>query len=184
MGQTETSERGYVACRSEGCERPARSQFRPGLCHPCQARAAYHRKNPDAPYKPLGHHGQWKGKACSCGAPVHCRGMCAACYRKQYVPPEYTPEQRRARRIKSRYGITAADYERMVAERGNHCDVCGQPPSATNTRAHWNDKLCVDHCHDTGKVRGLLCNDCNLAVGYGKTPDVLRKAAEYLQLRG
>ena len=69
----------------------------------------------------------------------------------------------------------------MVKERYNKCDVCGEPPSTENTRAHWNGKLCIDHDHATGKVRGLLCNDCNLAVGYGKTPDKLRLAAEYLQ---
>jgi hypothetical protein len=40
-----------------------------------------------------------------------------------------------------------------------------------------------DHCHDSRKVRGLLCNDCNLAVGYGKTPEVLDAAARYLRDR-
>jgi hypothetical protein len=43
--------------------------------------------------------------------------------------------------------------------------------------------LCVDHDHDTGKIRGLLCNDCNLAVGYGKTAEVLQRAAEYVRDR-
>jgi hypothetical protein len=49
---------------------------------------------------------------------------------------------------------------------------------------HWRDILCVDHCHDTNRVRGLLCNDCNLAIGRGKTPEILEAAAEYLRLRG
>lgn len=184
MGKTAPPEAGYVACRTDGCGRPARSQQKPNLCAACQSRESYHRKNPDAPRKPVGFHGQWKGKTCECGEPVHCKGMCAACYRRQYTPPKYTPEQRRGRRIKSRYGITADQYEAMVAERGGICDICKQPPSAENTRAHWNGKLCIDHCHDTGKVRGLLCNDCNLAVGYGKNPDVLIRAAEYLRLHG
>jgi DNA-binding sugar fermentation-stimulating protein len=56
----------------------------------------------------------------------------------------------------------------MLAEQGGLCAVCKQPPTQNNTRAHWDGKLCVDHCHDTGRVRGLLCNDCNLAVGYGR----------------
>lgn len=59
--------------------------------------------------------------------------------------------------------------------------TCKQPPSRENTRAHWAGKLCVDHCHDSTKVRGLLCNDCNLAVGYGKTEAILRAAADYLR---
>jgi hypothetical protein len=147
----------------------------------CQAKASYHKKNPDAPHRPIGFHGKWKGKQCSCGKPVHSRGMCISCYNKQYDAPERTPEERRASRIKHRYGITADQYFEMVNARNNLCDVCRQPPSQENTRAHWGGKLCIDHCHKTGKVRGLLCNNCNLAVGYGKTPENLNRAAEYLQ---
>lgn len=69
----------------------------------------------------------------------------------------------------------------MVEAQHGLCAVCGEPPNGENTRAHWGGKLCVDHDHDTEKIRGLLCNDCNLAVGYGKTPEKLRAAAEYLQ---
>ena len=189
MGSPERLASGYAACSNEGCTRPARSQTKPGLCHPCQARASYHRKNPDAATKPLGHHGKWKGVGCirdGCTAPVISLGLCQHHYNTSrwcagHRGDSYTPEKRRAARIKSRYGITAETYDRMVAERGNRCDVCGEPPSSENTRAHWRGKLCIDHCHDTGVVRGLLCNDCNLAVGYGKTPDKLRSAAEYLQ---
>lgn len=184
MGPVDAPEDGYVACSNDGCARPARSQLRPGLCAPCQSRESYHRKNPGAPRKPVGHHGQWKGKSCTCGEPVSCRGMCKACYRKQYAAPKYSPERLRARRIKSRYGITQQQYEVMVAERSNRCDVCLQEPTARNTRAHWDGKLCIDHCHETGKVRGLLCNDCNLAVGYGKSPEILERAAAYLRVCG
>ena len=182
MGQTVSPEGGYVPCRIDGCGRPARSQRKPDLCHACQARASYHRRNPDAAHKPLGFHGQWKGKTCACGQPVHCKGMCVSCYRKQYTPPRQTPAQRRASRIKYRYGITAEQYQDMVDARRGRCDICGQQPSADNTRAHWGGKLCNDHWHDSGKVRGLLCNDCNLAIGYGKSPETLTRAAAYLQL--
>lgn len=181
MGTTAKTEAGDVACSRDGCGRPARSQRKPGLCHACQARECYHRKNPDAERLPPGHRGRWKGVLCACGQPVHCVGLCVQCYRRQYTPPVQTPQQNRARRIKHRYGITQQQYDEMVAARDNLCDVCGQLPSEKNTRAHWNGKLCIDHCHDTKRVRGLLCNDCNLAVGYGRTPDVLTRAAEYLR---
>ena len=182
MDQTQPIEGGGRTCLTEGCNRPSKAKTKPGLCNACMAREHYHRKNPDAPRKPIGSHGRWIGKLCECGQPVHCKGLCAACYRKQYTPPKQTPEQNRARRIKHRYGITSAQYERMVEERKNKCDVCGEGPSAKNTRAHWGGKLCIDHDHATGKIRGLLCNDCNLAVGYGKTPSVLESAARYLRL--
>ena len=174
---------GYVACSNEECERPARSQNKPGLCAPCQSRESYHRKNPDAPYRPIGHHGKWNGVKCSvdgCDKNVSSRGLCSTHYGKKYTPKK-SSEDARKYRIKSRYGITSDQYDEMVLQRNNRCDVCGQEPSVQNTRAHWNGKLCIDHCHDTGRVRGLLCNDCNLAVGYGKTPDILERAAQYLR---
>lgn len=181
MGATERPQAGYVPCSNDGCSRPARSQSKPGLCHACQARASYHRRNPEALYKPLGHHGKWKGVGCSkCGEPAVSLGLCSACYQRKHKKRP-TPEKARARRIKHRYGITLEQYDAMVEQRGNRCDVCGDPPSAANTRAHWNGKLCIDHCHDTGRVRGLLCNDCNLAVGYGKTSAILERAAAYLR---
>jgi hypothetical protein len=68
----------------------------------------------------------------------------------------------------------------MVEQQGGKCAVCLQPPGE-NVRAHWGGKLCIDHCHDTGKVRALLCNDCNLVIGYGKTEQVLLRAAQYLR---
>jgi hypothetical protein len=137
----------------------------------------------------LGFHGKWKGKVCAqegCTEAAASKGFCTAHYGKSrwaegYRGDKYNTEARRARRIKYRYGITIEQYAQMVADRNNRCDICGEPPSEANTRAHWNGKLCIDHCHDTGVVRGLLCNDCNLTLGYGKTPHTLRRAAEYLQ---
>lgn len=182
MDKTKIPQAGRFTCIVEGCNRPSRAKTKPGKCGPCQASDSYHRKNPNALKKPIGHHGKWAGKQCECGKPVHCKNLCVVCYRKQYKAPKPTPDQNRARRIKHRYGITVEKYEAMVAERGNLCDICGQPPTGNNTRAHWGGKLCIDHDHDTGKVRGLLCNNCNLTVGYGKTAGILERASSYLRL--
>jgi hypothetical protein len=140
---------------------------------------------------PDGHWGKWRGVTCSvegCDDPAKCKGMCMSHYNRDrwqsgIRPPSITPESRRAARVKHRYGLAHGEYERMVEAQGGVCAVCKQLPSAGNTRAHWAGKLCIDHDHVTGRVRGLLCNDCNLAVGYGKSPAVLRAAADYLQAR-
>lgn len=78
-----------------------------------------------------------------------------------------------------RYGVTAAEYEHMLLTQKGHCAICGEdPPAHRDGRA----KLAVDHCHKTGKVRGLLCAWCNAALGYLKE-DLARVAAVTKYLR-
>lgn len=136
---------------------------------------------------PPGHWGKWRGVTCSeagCDKAAKCRGYCNTHYNKArwasgVRPPSVNPISRRAARIKYRYRVTAEEYDTRCAAQDGKCAICGQPPGA-NVRAHWGGKLCVDHDHASGTIRGLLCNDCNLVVGYGKTPDVLLRAAQYL----
>jgi hypothetical protein len=97
--------------------------------------------------------------------------------------PSVNPESRRKARIRHRYKIDAEEYDRMFAEQGGVCAICKRPPGVS-TAKHWGDRLCVDHCHETGAVRGLLCNECNMAIGFGKTEEVLLAAAEYVRNRG
>lgn len=66
----------------------------------------------------------------------------------------------RAWRFKKRYGITLADYERLLQSQQGRCAICGGPP-----RGGDGHRFHVDHCHETGTVRGLLCNPCNRGVG-------------------
>ena len=145
--------------------------------------------NPAGSKYPDGHWGKWRGVICSvdgCDEPARCKGMCNSHYGKArwaagHRPPSVNVASRRRARLKHRYGLTDEEVDFLIAEQGGKCAICGEPPSDANTRAHWGGKLCVNHDHDTGKVRGLLCNDCNLAVGYGKTPEALRAAADYLE---
>ena len=79
--------------------------------------------------------------------------------------------------LKKNYGMTLEDYDRMSEEQGHVCAVCKQGPD--------RDRFVVDHNHDTGEVRGLLCNGCNTCLGQLKdNPDLLRAAAKYLDERG
>lgn len=77
--------------------------------------------------------------------------------------------------LKKRYGITSAQYAEMLQEQGGMCAICGNPDALQR-------RLAVDHCHVTGKVRGLLCTECNLALGKFKDSQaVLSNAIKYLK---
>ncbi len=75
-------------------------------------------------------------------------------------------------RYQELYGITAKDYYRMLFEQGEVCKICGQSS---------HKALAVDHNHDTGQIRGLLCKDCNTGLGLFKdSMALIEKAAAYL----
>lgn len=133
-------------------------------------------------------HGTYRGVGCSwdgCERPAKAKGMCMSHYNKArwsagLRSPSNNAESARAVRLRQRYGITVEEYFRLLEEQGGRCAVCRGLPEEVNKPKHWTDVLCVDHCHDTGVVRGLLCNDCNLVVARAHTSDILRRAVEYL----
>lgn len=68
----------------------------------------------------------------------------------------------RRSRLLGDYGISQADYERMVIEQDGKCKLCGTGEKGRNDRfRYWN----IDHDHATGEVRGLLCHICNISIG-------------------
>ena len=78
-----------------------------------------------------------------------------------------------------RYGITFEQYELMLAEQEGKCAVCNSE-DVNNSRSH--GRLFIDHCHTSGKVRGLLCSRCNHGLGlFQDDIDRLRSAIEYLE---
>ena len=83
---------------------------------------------------------------------------------------EENPEKRRAAWVKHKYSLTDEEYERLEAHDGI-CDSC-QTAEATD----------IDHCHDTGAVRGRLCHGCNVALGMtDEDPLRLRALADYIE---
>lgn len=81
------------------------------------------------------------------------------------------PEQRRATHLKREYGITPEDYNSMYVDQGGCCGICES-----------SVQLVVDHDHETGRVRGLLCRQCNAAIGGLKDdPETLRRAIRWLE---
>jgi hypothetical protein len=77
--------------------------------------------------------------------------------------------------LKRFYGISLEDYKKMVVEQNNACLICKRE----NVSGPWENKLVVDHCHKTGKVRGLLCDKCNKGLGqFEDNTDYLVSAIE------
>jgi hypothetical protein len=80
------------------------------------------------------------------------------------------------------FGINIEQYQKMFDEQNGCCAVCGETETEIHPRSGRLRRLAVDHCHKTGKVRGLLCNNCNRAIGLLKDdPTVLRSAINYLE---
>ena len=75
------------------------------------------------------------------------------------------PEFSRKWFFQKKYGITIGQYELMHKEQDGKCACCGQPEYRRDHRTNKLRLLCVDHDHGTGRVRALLCDDCNVAVG-------------------
>ena len=90
-------------------------------------------------------------------------------------------ERCRARYRLLKYGIAPADYERMMAEQGGLCKICGNPPGARSLHVD-HDHSCCPRGGSCGKcVRGLLCGNCNSALGlFKENQKNLLSAIEYL----
>lgn len=90
-------------------------------------------------------------------------------YMKSYIANN--KEKMRDKRLKKVYGITSDEYNKMFEEQKGCCKICND-----QTTLH------VDHCHTTGKVRGLLCRHCNVGIGHFEDNiNNLLKAIEYLK---
>ena len=117
-----------------------------------------------------------KSKTCKSGY----RGVCKECFNSYYrtrrvekheLVRGYEKKFHQKRRLKYYYNLSVEEYNNMLASQDSLCSIC-----KTQT------KLVVDHCHTTGKVRGLLCNRCNMGLGHFKdTVALLKHAEEYLK---
>lgn len=88
------------------------------------------------------------------------------------------PGRKADSQLKGKYGIEPGTYDRMLTEQGGKCVICkATSPGKKEIRFH------VDHCHDTGKVRALLCSSCNTGIGQFKHDrKLLIEAIAYLDL--
>ena len=85
--------------------------------------------------------------------------------------------------LKRKYNLSVEDYEGLLITQNYGCKICG----SVKANREWKIKaqridLFVDHCHTTGKVRGLLCNKCNVGLAmFNENLDTMSSAIAYLQ---
>ena len=102
---------------------------------------------------------------------------------QKYGRKNYCEDCRKTRRrndgLKAAYGITLQEYEELLQKQEGKCKICGTTDPKHKGVFH------VDHNHNTGKIRGLLCHGCNTALGlFQDSPTILVKATEYLLKEG
>jgi len=116
---------------------------------------------------------------CKDGRDVRCRA-CKNLRQKAWrtTNPDQAAEHRRRGRLLHRYGITAEEYEQQLQDQGGRCALCREP-------CRTGKRLAVDHDHETGKLRGLLCSACNTGIGsLGDNPVLMDRAIEYILAGG
>ena len=92
------------------------------------------------------------------------------------IPYHLTKRGVWSRHIKCKFGITPDVYDELLAKQNCKCAICG-----TETTGSKNGFFSIDHCHTTGKIRGLLCNACNKGLGFFKdNVAILQQASKYL----
>lgn len=105
--------------------------------------------------------------------PERRKAHCGVCWSK--IRKDRTPEHNRKYNLKKDYGITPEEYDAMLQAQGGTCAICHGTESV--------GRLAVDHCHATGVVRGLLCTNCNQAIGKLRDDtQLLKNAINYLEV--
>ncbi len=88
------------------------------------------------------------------------------------------PEKKKDQQLRENFGISLVDYQELLAKQDGKCAICGSATSKAKSAKY----LYVDHDHNTGEIRGLLCNNCNFALGhFNDNVNLLLKAIQYLR---
>lgn len=97
-------------------------------------------------------------------------------YARKYRQERYDPEKR-LKKLLSRYDLTLEEYNTLSQKQNGCCAICGTTKGSKN-----GGRLVVDHCHESGNIRGLLCHSCNRGLGmFRDKPELLKKALKYLE---
>ena len=102
--------------------------------------------------------------------------------KRRYERLSIEDRAKRIATIKARkYGMTLEELRAIVDAHDENCDLCGKPDT-THRQRTWTRQLTLDHDHESGRFRGLLCSPCNLALGNANNdPALLREMADYIE---
>jgi hypothetical protein len=96
-----------------------------------------------------------------------------------------TPQKRLEQHLRYKYGVTPEHFLQMWDSQAGLCAICESSLPDLLVYENRRRGYAIDHDHNTGKVRGILCTECNSVLGLaGDNPDILRRAAEYLDTNG
>lgn len=117
----------------------------------------------------------WHNYANSTGGVNNKNSKCCDCRNKKY---NSTPGRGVNWLRKHRLGIEPWEVEEMIKQQNQLCGICDRKLKLSGLDF---EVMCVDHCHKTGKIRGLICKRCNTLLGYAQdSPEILGKAIAYL----
>ena len=159
-----------AVCRGCGQLKPIKSR---GLCVKCSQRNVRHgHTNHTRPIKGT--------KLCTeCGRrPIHAKKLCGTCYNR--VQRANNPRRNLANDLRKNFGMSLGDYDKLFESQNGKCALCGA--DANDTVNGKVTRLAVDHNHETGEIRGLLCGNCNRGIGnLQDSTKILTKAIDYLK---
>lgn len=118
--------------------------------------------------------------AIGCGDEIPASRHASAQYCSEGCRREHAgPAIRRRCRLKTVFGISVEEFDAIIEQQGGGCAICGASKNTDGRQLH------VDHCHNEGFIRGVLCADCNLGLGkFADDPERLERAASYARRRG
>lgn len=125
----------------------------------------------------------YKSKSQKGGYQAYCRKCNLENLNKRYKTgdPEYRAMKSREYLLRNKYGLTQEDFLKMLKKQKGACAICGEQQKIKYLKKGSTGRLVVDHCHKTGKVRELLCAECNFGISKFKDKmSLLMKASMYI----
>lgn len=163
-----------MATRQQMADAKRRRQLEIAVCYKCKKEQPWSDFNKSPSRRPF-------GLASSCKSCDRARKS-GQKRSRWYSQPEIEREKARCKALRRYFGITAKDYDEMFKTQQGLCAICGRPESYIHYATQKIALLAVDHCHTTGKVRALLCANCNKGLGcFADSQERLEKAITYLK---
>lgn len=155
-------------------ESTRRREMRIARCSQCQIDKSWDDFDPSPSRRPFGLSSKCKPCEAKRKAKLHKRS-------REQNPTKHRDRDRR-NNLRKKFGITVEQYEALANKQGYRCAICKEPETFVHHRTGEPARLAVDHNHETGAVRGLLCSNCNRGIGFlNECPTRLEAAIHYLR---